>query len=128
MTIMIKKLKFLAILLIATLTFASCGDDEKNEVRYLTVKVASKLTTVGSGSTQKNCMDITVEANGQKLYLQPGEILGFNYVEGYEYRLKIKEMHEVDKDGNEIGVYYELDVILSEKKVDDDTPIGPIPS
>ena len=73
-------------------------------------------------------MDITVEANGQKLYLQPGEILGFNYVEGYEYRLKIKEMHEVDKDGNEIGVYYELDVILSEKKVDDDTPIGPIPS
>ena len=72
-------------------------------------------------------MDITVDETGQKLYLQQGEILGFTYKEGYEYKLRIKEIHVLDKDGNETSVYYQLDVILSEKKVEEQEPIGHSP-
>ena len=125
---MIKYLKFLSIMLFAALVVTSCGDDEKGSPKILTVKVASQLKTIGTGSSSKSCMDITVEETGAKLYLQPGEILGFNYKEGYEYRLRIKEIRVADKDGNEIDVYYELETILSETKVDEETPIGPIPT
>ena len=125
---MIKYLKFLAIMLFAALVVTSCGDDEKDTTKIITVKVASKLKTIGTGSNSKSCMDITVEETGAKLYLQPGEILGFAYKEGFEYRLRIKEIHVGDKDGNEIEVYYELETILSETKVDEETPIGPIPT
>ena len=125
---MIKYLKFLSIMLFAALVVTSCGDDEKGSPKILTVKVASQLKTIGTGSSSKSCMDITVEETGAKLYLQPGEILGFNYKEGYEYRLRIKEIRVADKDGNEIEVYYELETILSETKVEEETPIGPIPT
>ena len=33
----------------------------------------------------------------------------------------------LDKDGNETSVYYQLDVILSEKKIEEQEPIGPSP-
>ena len=126
---MIKYLKILSIMLFAALTVTSCGgDDEKGSPKILTVKVASQLKTIGTGSSSKSCMDITVEETGAKLYLQPGEILGFAYKEGFEYRLRIKEIHVGDKDGNEIEVYYELETILSETKVEEETPIGPIPT
>ena len=124
---MIRHLKTLALMLIAVLAFASCNSDDKKESRPITVTVGSKLIKVGQGSNAKTCMDITVVETGQKLYLQQGEILGFTYKEGYEYKLRIKEIHVLDKDGNETSVYYQLDVILSEKKIEEQEPIGPSP-
>ena len=124
---MIRHLKTLALLLIAVLAFASCNSDDKKESRPITVTVGSKLIKTGQGSNVKTCMDITVDETGQKLYLQQGEILGFTYKEGYEYKLRIKEIHVLDKDGNETSVYYQLDVILSEKKIEEQEPIGPSP-
>lgn len=124
---MIRHLKTLALLLIAVLAFASCNSDDKKESRPITVTVGSKLIKIGQGSNVKTCMDITVDETGQKLYLQQGEILGFTYKEGYEYKLRIKEIHVLDKDGNETSVYYQLDVILSEKKIEEQEPIGPSP-
>lgn len=124
---MIRHLKTLALMLIAVLAFASCNSDDKKESRPITVTVGSKLIKVGQGSNAKTCMDITVDETGQKLYLQQGEILGFTYKEGYEYKLRIKEIHVLDKDDNETSVYYQLDVILSEKKVEEQEPIGPSP-
>ncbi len=125
---MIKHLKTLAVMLIAVLALTSCNSDDKKEATPITVTVGSKLITVGTGSSSKLCMDVTVEETGKKLNLLPGEILGFTYEEGYKYRLKIKEIHVLDKDGNETDVYYQLDTILSKVKVDDTDPIGPIPS
>lgn len=123
---MIRKIGFWAIMLIATVAFVACGsDDEKTEQRSLTVSVASELVNRGTGSMTRLCMDITVEETGEKLYLLPGEILGFNYEEGYKYRLKIKEMHVKNETGADSEVYYVLDVILSEER-DPEVPIDPI--
>ena len=85
----------LFLLFFVAVAATSCKKD-KNTDQELTIKVASKLDLAGAAppASANNpspiyYMNITNEATNEKFELALGRIEGFDYVEGYEYELKV---------------------------------------
>lgn len=90
-----KTLNWAKIWLLSILLFGivSCSENEDNDVeRIEVICIAPKLEQSGTmppTDSQVDVMVATKENSTQKYYLYIGRIEGFEYTEGYEYRLKV---------------------------------------
>lgn len=83
---------FIPAIFMATTLFASCDDKEDDNGRIEIFIVAPKLVPNGTNppsSTLVYVMEIKRESSNEKYYLSQEHIEGFEYTEGYEYRLKV---------------------------------------
>lgn len=123
-----KKILSIITFMLCMVTFASCGsDDPKTENRPVEVTVASSYVNNPSGE-QGLFMKVTFTESGQVKYVSVGDILGFDYQEGYVYRLLVKEMKVTNSQGVATGeVYYVLEKIISKTKddINPDKPLTP---
>lgn len=83
----------LAMLIISTMLLSySCSDDDKDMKRTETIIIAPNLELSGTMPTTLDKVPVMVatkENSDQKYYLHIGRIKGFEYTEGYEYKLKV---------------------------------------
>lgn len=85
----------LAMVIMGTMLLSySCSDDDKDMGRIRTeiIIIAPSLElsgTVPNTADKVNVMVATKENSDQKYYLHIGRIKGFEYTEGYEYKLKV---------------------------------------
>ena len=123
-----KKILSIITFMLCMVTFASCGsDDQETENRPVEVIVASSYVNNPSGE-QGLFMKVTFTESSQVKYVRVGDILGFDYQEGYVYRLLVKEMKVTNSQGVATGeVYYVLEKIISKTKddIDPDNPLTP---
>lgn len=109
--------------MLCMVTLNGCNSDGPDtEEVPVEVTVESKLVSNPAGYASGLYMKVTFEQTGALRYILPDDILGFNYAEGYTYRLKIKEMHVAGTN----SVYYTLIEVLSKTPVNNpDIPITP---
>lgn len=106
-----KKILSILTILLCVACLPSCNsDDPETEAKPVEVTVDSKLVTNPAGQLPGLYMKVTFTATNQVRYIAQTDILGFDYKEGYTYRLLIKEMHTA----NSNEVYYILEKIISE--------------
>ncbi|MDR1335252.1 MAG: DUF4377 domain-containing protein, partial [Tannerella sp.] len=89
------RLKFLSMgtvcifsLSVATLSVLSCDKEKNDGERMEIVTVSPRLVLSVARPLSSYCMEVKLES-GETYYLPPGDIEGFEYEEGYEYRLKV---------------------------------------
>jgi hypothetical protein len=87
----LQKLAATAIFLVLFLSGCNKDSDDKGRIEILIV--SSELVPNGtnpSTTTLVNVMELTKENSNTKYYLALGTIEGFEYTEGYEYKLKVQ--------------------------------------
>jgi hypothetical protein len=70
-----------------------CNKDSDDKGRIEILIVSSKLVPTGTNpqtNTLVDVMELTKENSNVKYYLALGTIEGFEYTEGYEYKLKVQ--------------------------------------
>lgn len=110
-------------LFLFTFSFVSCNDDDEEEAevgKIVVMSVSSKMAWIESKYSpyEKNpVMECIIEGSDEKLYLDKNEIEGFEYISGYEHRLKVRitSLDNPSTDGSKQK--YELIEILSQNKV-----------
>jgi hypothetical protein len=68
-----------------------CNKDSEDRIEVLIV--SSKLVpngTIPSSDVMVDVMELTKENSNDKYYIALGKIEGFEYTEGYEYKLKVR--------------------------------------
>lgn len=121
-----KKILSLLTLMLCMVSFTGCNsDDPETEGKAVEVTVDSKLVNSPAGQIPGLYLKVTFMETNQVRYILPTDILGFNYSEGYIYRLIIKEMHVSKPQGTTNEVYYVLEKIIS-KEADTSNPNQPI--
>lgn len=98
----------------------SCSNDDAN-IRVVDMEVAPHLVWVGvrpPGNPEDSVqvMKCSILGANEVLYISTSKIEGFEYVEGYKYRLKVKitELENPPADG--YSEKYELIEILSKEE------------
>ncbi|MDE7153753.1 MAG: DUF4377 domain-containing protein [Muribaculaceae bacterium] len=117
-----KNLLSLLAILFCMVTFTGCNDDPTTEATPVEVTVAPRMVSNPIGISSGMCLKVTFDKTGEVRYILPDDILGFDYVEGYTYRLKIKEMHVAGSN----SVYYVMTELISKTPENNpDVPIKP---
>lgn len=98
--------------------FAGCDDDKADEVFDMTV---ASVKYVPEHGFLPNAYLVKIEDSERWTLFWSG-IDGFDYEEGYEYRIRVKgyeyEKDEIRADGS--SIWYKLDKILWKEKRDSD--------
>lgn len=108
------------------LCLVSCDDDDDG--RDVIMTIAPEMAWTGtnpSSSALVRVMVGTVDGRDEKYYLTRNEIAGFEYTEGYEYKLRVRitPIKNPMADGDIES--YELLEILSKEEVKPDTEVLP---
>ncbi|MBS9768116.1 MAG: DUF4377 domain-containing protein [Flavobacteriaceae bacterium] len=115
---------FLALFSCVGIVGCSFDDDEpKDWTEYKTYivsdhKVERKTAIVPSSESVVRQYLELIDENGKILYLLGEEIKGFEYEEGYIYKIKVKIIHLAEPPQDGSNLRYVLDKLLSKEKED----------
>ena len=88
------RLKSIATIIFSSMLFLflfGCDEDD-DDSRVETLVIASKLVLTGTNPQTEilvEVMECVIENSTKKFNISQGDIIGFEYEEGYEYRIKV---------------------------------------
>jgi len=117
-----KKIQLLCLILITSFCFLACENNETNQPNNETLLIASKkVACVGVG--QQTCLLIkkTNQENWTYFY---DTIIGFNYEEGFEYKILVSEKNIENPPQDASSIETKLIEIVSKiEKTSENLPI-----
>jgi hypothetical protein len=112
----------MAIVALLLPVLSGCSDDDVEGGREVILVLSSEVILVSPTNPISSALDrgveATVEGTDEKYYLALDRIEGFEYVEGYEYRLKVRITSAENPSILEPAESFRLIEILSKEKVD----------
>lgn len=103
------------------LSMTSCSEDDAD--RIVVLNISSELVSIGvrppgDAEDKVKLMECIVDGTNETFYISPSSIEGFEYVEGYKYKVRVRITHIDNLPADGYTERYELvEIIFKEQNI-----------